>query len=156
TPPAAAASTENVLERAVLDDPDDLAAHSAYADWLGQEGDPRGELIQVQLALEKSERPAQERKELQRREQALLGGPGGAWLGGLADFLVGQQGVDDYFLKHRGGYQFQWARGWLETIRVPQLSVAFARALARAPQARLLRRLIIEAAPYDDEGGYEA
>jgi uncharacterized protein (TIGR02996 family) len=155
-PPAPAASTENVLERALLADPDDLAAHSAYADWLSQEGDPRGELIQVQLALEDPERQAKERKELQQREQALLEAHAGEWLGGLADFLVAQQGVDEYTLKNQGGYQFQFARGWLDSIRVPQLSVAFARALARAPQARLLRRLTIEGAPYDEEGGFEA
>src|ERR1700745_2307671 len=34
TSPTPAVRTENVLERALLDDPDDLAAHSAYADWL--------------------------------------------------------------------------------------------------------------------------
>ena len=38
TPSAPPTGTESVLERAVLEDPDDLAAHSAYADWLGQEG----------------------------------------------------------------------------------------------------------------------
>jgi uncharacterized protein (TIGR02996 family) len=144
--PAAAATTDNVLERALLEDPDDLAAHSAYADWLSQEGDPRGEFIQVQLALEDSERDPKERKVLQKRERELLEAHTGEWLGGLAEFLVGQRGVDErkWIYRGRGGYQFQFARGWLDSIRVPALSVAFARALVRAPQARLLRRLMIE------------
>jgi uncharacterized protein (TIGR02996 family) len=60
------------LEEALLDNPDDLAAASAYADYLIEQGDPQGELIQVQLALEDEGRPAAERKELQKREKALL------------------------------------------------------------------------------------
>jgi uncharacterized protein (TIGR02996 family) len=155
TAPAPAAGTENVLERALLDDPDDLAAHSAYADWLNEQGDPRGEFIQVQLALEDPGRDPKEREAMQEREKALLEAHAGEWLDGLAEFLVGQQGVDEFTLKNSGGYQFQFARGWLDSIRVPDLSVAFARALVRAPQTRLLRRLIIEGETYEDEGDYE-
>ncbi len=143
TAPAPAASTDNVLERALLDDPDDLAAHSAYADWLGEQGDPRGEFIQIQLALEDPEHEAGERKALQRREKVLLEAHAAEWLGELADFLLGDEGIP-----------FQFARGWLDSIRVPELSVPFARALVRAPQARLLRRLLIEGEGYDDD--YEA
>jgi uncharacterized protein (TIGR02996 family) len=155
--PGPAASTENVLERALLEDPDDLAAHSAYADWLSQEGDPRGEFIQVQLALEDPGRPAKERQALREREKALLEAHAGEWLGGLADFLVGQRRVDpgDWRQGGRGSHEFQFARGWLDSLRVRSLSVAFARALVRAPQARLLRRLMIEAARYEEEGDYE-
>jgi uncharacterized protein (TIGR02996 family) len=40
------------LEAALVENPDDLAAHRAYADHLMELGDPRGEFIQVQLALE--------------------------------------------------------------------------------------------------------
>src|SRR4051812_30092601 len=43
---------QRALEEAVLSKPDDLAAHSAYADLLMEQGDPRGEFIQAQLALE--------------------------------------------------------------------------------------------------------
>jgi uncharacterized protein (TIGR02996 family) len=149
---APAASTESVLERALLDDPDDLAAHSAYADWLGQAGNPRGEFIQVQLALEEPERPADERKALQKREKALLKAHAREWLGGLADFLIGRQGEEE---SDSEDYEFQFARGWLDSIRVTELSVAFARALVKAPQARLLRRLSIEGESYEQPGDYE-
>ena len=40
------------LEEALAANPDDVASHAAYADHLADLGDPRGELIQVQLALE--------------------------------------------------------------------------------------------------------
>lgn len=36
------------LERLILDNPDDKAGYLVYADWLTQQGDPRGELIVVQ------------------------------------------------------------------------------------------------------------
>src|SRR5262245_48969462 len=49
TPVEAAPSVENTLERALLDQPDDVANHAGYADWLSQQGDARGEFIQVQL-----------------------------------------------------------------------------------------------------------
>ena len=44
------------LEQALVENPDDLAAHAAYADLLMEEGDPRGEFIQVQLALDEDDR----------------------------------------------------------------------------------------------------
>jgi uncharacterized protein (TIGR02996 family) len=43
--------TRAALETALFDHPDDLATHMAYADLLREQGDPRGEFIQVQLAL---------------------------------------------------------------------------------------------------------
>ncbi len=155
TPTPLATGTESVLERAVLDDPDDLAAISAYADWLGQEGDPRGEFIQVQLALEDEGHPADSRKELKKRERALLKAHAEEWLGGLAEFLLAPPDEDEGTSRHADGSEFQFARGWLDSIRVPEISVAFARALARAPQARLLRRLTIEGLLYEEPGEYE-
>src|SRR5436190_22265883 len=53
--------TRRALEQALAEDPDDLAAHSAYADLLVELGDPRGEFIQVQLALEREGLDAAER-----------------------------------------------------------------------------------------------
>src|SRR5205823_9693190 len=65
-----------VLEEALVDNPDDLAAHMALADWLSEQADPtaraRGEFIQVQLALEEPSRPAEERQRLRRWEAELL------------------------------------------------------------------------------------
>ena len=37
TAPSTALSTEQVLEKAILENPDDLAAHAAYADYLSQQ-----------------------------------------------------------------------------------------------------------------------
>src|SRR5581483_8802512 len=96
------------LEAALVEDPDDLAAHSAYADYLMEQGDPRGEFIQVQLALEDPGRSAEERNQLLNRERALLEQHGRQWLGDLGRFLVGDWSGPDQ------PYHYQFARGWLD------------------------------------------
>jgi uncharacterized protein (TIGR02996 family) len=40
------------LEASIVADPSDTAAYAVYADWLQRQGDPRGELIALQLARE--------------------------------------------------------------------------------------------------------
>jgi uncharacterized protein (TIGR02996 family) len=141
-PAAAPSPTRRALEEALAENPDDLAAHSAYADCLQEQGDPRGEFIQVQLALEDPERSPAQRKELQKREQALLKEHGPEWLGDLARWPKEAR--------------LQFARGQLDAVEVASLSLDFARALARAPQARLLRRLVIEGTSELEEGGEDA
>jgi uncharacterized protein (TIGR02996 family) len=123
------------LEEALVEDPDDLAAHSAYADYLMEQGDPRGEFIQVQLALEDPARPAQERARLRDRETDLLWQHGKQWLGGVGRFLFGDWSGPDK------PYHFQFRRGWLDLVRVLPFPDAILAALAQSPEARLLRRL---------------
>jgi uncharacterized protein (TIGR02996 family) len=88
--PQGPAPLQQSLEQALVEGPNDLAAHSAYADYLAEQGDPRGELIQVQLALEDPGRPAEERKQLQEREKGLLKRHARQWLGDLGPLLVGK------------------------------------------------------------------
>src|SRR5262249_33957298 len=78
------------LEAALIENPDDLANHMAYADYLTEQGDPRGELIQVQLALEDASRSAAERKKLHQREEELLVRHGRQWLGEAGRVLWGK------------------------------------------------------------------
>src|SRR5262249_39601743 len=68
------------LEAAIAEDPDDLASHAAYADYLVEQGDPRGEFIQVQFALESVTTTDQRRQELQAREKDLLAAHEAEWL----------------------------------------------------------------------------
>src|SRR5262249_60165679 len=84
-------SLRDWLEAALVEDHDDLATHRAYADYLQEQGDPRGEFIQVQLALEDPERTTEERWELKRRERELLAEHEREWLGSLADELLRRQ-----------------------------------------------------------------
>ena len=68
--------TDATLLQAILDDPDDLAARRVYADALIADGDPRGELINVQCALEE----ATERGPLAKRERELLATHAKTWI----------------------------------------------------------------------------
>jgi uncharacterized protein (TIGR02996 family) len=134
-PAPASSPLQQSLEAALVENPDDLAAHSAYADFLMEHGDPRGEFIQVQLALEDTGRPAEERKRLQRRESELLAEHAGQWLGDAGRFLVGEWSGEDK------PYHFQFRRGWLDFVRTLPFPDSIVAALARSPEARLLSRL---------------
>ena len=134
------------LEAELAAQPDDLATHAAYADLLDETGDPRGEFIQTQLMLEGESDPAR-RRELRRREAELLVAHQAEWLGGLGPLLLGPHEHDDRPQDH--AHRFSFRRGWLETLEIGNLNFAFARALARAPIARLLRELVLDN-NYDD------
>jgi uncharacterized protein (TIGR02996 family) len=135
--PRAPSSTamQQALEKALIENPDDLANHMAYADYLAEQGDPRGEFIQVQLALEDPKRSAMERTELKKREAELLKKHARQWLGDLGRFLVGDWSGPDK------PYDYQFVRGWLDLVRVLPFPHAVVSALARSPEVRLLRRL---------------
>jgi uncharacterized protein (TIGR02996 family) len=156
TPQTASPATpmRAALEQALAAHPDDLASHMAYADYLQEQGDPRGEFIQVQLALEDAGKPAAQRKKLQKRERELLGAHARAWLGEFAPYLLDQK------KEREGGYEepeykYQFTRGWLDSVEARNYQSPFTRALARAPQARLLRRLILQEDAYEERGESE-
>jgi uncharacterized protein (TIGR02996 family) len=67
------------LDARILADGDELEPYRVYADWLTQQGHPRGELIAIQLRLEL---PGGDRNSLRDREAELLALPeiGGTWL----------------------------------------------------------------------------
>ncbi len=64
-------SLQAALEEAIREDPEDRAAHAAYADLLTEQGNPQGEFIQVQMALDEEGLPAAERKRALQRNEAL-------------------------------------------------------------------------------------
>jgi uncharacterized protein (TIGR02996 family) len=132
------------LEQALVESPDDLAAHHAHADYLQEQGDTWGEFIAVQLALEDESLPRQQRDSLRAREQKLLAAHWRDWLGDLAPYLLDERRVGRV-------YEHRFARGWLDNVRVPRLGERFAQALAFAPQARLLRTLLIDTVDVHEE-----
>jgi uncharacterized protein (TIGR02996 family) len=149
--------TREALEAALAAEPDDLGAHSAYADLLTEEGDPRGEFISVQLALEDPARPAAERKKLHQREKALLKKHERLWLGELAPILLGtpeeqralfaaemrpQEHDRLAYTTERMHFRHFWARGWLDRFECDNITVEMVRKLGRAPIARLLRAMV--------------
>jgi uncharacterized protein (TIGR02996 family) len=131
----------------------------------------RGELVAVQLALEDEGLPSSERQRLRRREAELLSAHERAWLGELAPFLLdgemntcdasmwGFDGRSPVFADTRPRWlpdgeawdgnpvvrpTFTYRYGWLDSLHLPHLSIHLARALKHAPQARLLRQLMID------------
>jgi uncharacterized protein (TIGR02996 family) len=129
-------SLRTALEEAIAANPDDRAAHSAYADLLMEEGDPRGEFVQVQLALEDPACTDDRRKELKRRELDLLAHERD-WLGLLGPIVLATRPFAD---STRAG-RVDWARGWLESLYLWQFDFTAARALVHSPVAGLLRQL---------------
>jgi uncharacterized protein (TIGR02996 family) len=136
------------LEAAIAADFDDRAAHAAYADLLAEQGDPRGEFIQVQLALEDESRPAEERRRLRKRERQLLKSYQREWMGELAPLLLDHAWRTHALRKDRAA-TYGLHRGWVVSVEVPELSGHFAEVLKTASIAKCLRRLDI-ASSYDD------
>jgi hypothetical protein len=118
----------------------------AYADYLTDQGDPLGEFIRVQLALEDTAKSPDERKTLQAREKALLSKHASTWLGGLAPFLLRKK------TKQYGEFEakYTFRRGWLHSLEASVYDLAFTRAMAQAPQLRLLQQLVLANNTYED------
>jgi uncharacterized protein (TIGR02996 family) len=153
--PVGVSSLRQALEAALVENPDEVANHAAYADFLEERGDPRGEFIQVQLALEDEQRPAGERKRLQQREQELLHAHQREWLGELAPYFLDGVGVSPYLDLYglSGPGQYRFSRGWLSQLHLTCMTVSLARILVRAGQTRLLRELLVETVS-DGSSGY--
>jgi uncharacterized protein (TIGR02996 family) len=132
------ASLRRALEEELAASPDDVATHAAYADLLEEMDDPRGEFIQVQMALEDPSLDAAQRQQLTYREGDLLRQHRDRILGRLAPHLQGE------------GVSHQIRRGWLDRLEIGRLSLPFARALRDAPEARLLSHLAIVSATLHD------
>jgi uncharacterized protein (TIGR02996 family) len=146
-------SLQEALEAALVENPDDLAAHRAYADYLMEQGNPRGEFIQVQLRLEDPACTGKDREGLQQRELELLAAHAREWLGEMAPFFLDKQPRLALF-PDTWQFQFRFARGWLAFVRIERLSVAFLQAFNANPMLRLLRHLVIPRRDYD-AAGYE-
>jgi uncharacterized protein (TIGR02996 family) len=147
----AAASPEEALERAVIADPDDATAWSALADYLVEQGDPRGEFMQVQRALDGEELTASDRKQLRAREKELLKAHAKEWVGDWADRVTEPFQLEILRkVDHTGGRKYEFKRGLLATANFRVLTVAAARAFVKAPQTRFVRELFIGDLPEEE------
>jgi uncharacterized protein (TIGR02996 family) len=156
TTPKAEVSQAEAFEAGLLDHPDDIARWSAYSDYLTERGDPRGEFMRVQLALEDESLSAADRKKLKAAETKLLKAHEREWLGPLAAFTVDAEKEERW----RDGKRqmlppvfHEFERGWLRRLEFPELSVAQARAFAACKDARLIRTLVVEQGKYEAPEG---
>jgi uncharacterized protein (TIGR02996 family) len=130
-------STRAALEAALAADPDDVARHAAYADLLIEEGDPRGEFIRLQLALEDPDLPADRRKamesaswELRRQYEDEWVGPIRRWF--YIDVFPGFLDVTPI-----------WWRGWVRELSIIEVNSHLFHALLAMSTIRLLHRFRI-------------
>ena len=82
-------SDEHDLYAAVVADPNDEAPRRALAAYYDGRGDPRGELIRIQLETAAKEAAGTLDGKLIQRERALLAAHGRAWAAPLADLVTG-------------------------------------------------------------------
>ncbi|HWU86359.1 MAG TPA: TIGR02996 domain-containing protein, partial [Kofleriaceae bacterium] len=128
-------TTRAELEEAILADPDAREAYAVYADWLLERGEPDGELVAIQLALEDAPGDAalqaRERELVAAREQELRR---------LFYYAVWQEICDPV-----------WRRGVLHAIAVrggayTDDNACAYRELVADPIARFLRELTVRPA----------
>jgi uncharacterized protein (TIGR02996 family) len=147
-------SMRDALESALVENPDDLANHMAYADYLTEQGDALGEFIRIQLALEDEKKDAAERKRLKTQETKLRKKHQAAWLGELGDVIIDPKPHPEHdFQTLKAKYTFR--RGWLDTLHLSSYGVEDVRALARSPAIRLLRHLQLDNDRFEEVGEYK-
>jgi uncharacterized protein (TIGR02996 family) len=139
------------FEAHLRDQPEDLVAWSAYADYLTEQDDPRGEFMAVQIALERGQTSGDERATLLRREAELLKRLD-TWLGPeLAKALRAYPPRS-----HKGPPVFAFRRGWLHSLKLDEHKYYDTReeererllqVLSRAPEARWVLSLCVPLGP---------
>ncbi|MCI0703981.1 MAG: TIGR02996 domain-containing protein, partial [Planctomycetia bacterium] len=152
TTPKGSTSESLAFEAALRENPDDFAGWCAYADYLVEQGDTRGEFMQVQIALEDEKRPKKEREALKKKEAELLKKHEGAWLGELAPHLLDHADSPPLSNPYQESTvpktKHVWRRGFLAELQVDCLTVKLAQALYAAPAVRLLQKLHVLSTAY--------
>jgi uncharacterized protein (TIGR02996 family) len=131
-------TTREALEAALVADPDDVVRHAAYADYLIEQGDPRGEYIRLQLAAEDRTQSVANLRELEDAAHKLLLVHEREWLGGLWPSVARRPSARLVAGPIQPSLTMTWRRGWIDGIRVHPLSDELVNAIASAPITRLL------------------
>lgn len=122
------------FEQALFDRPDDPSAWAVYGDWLAARGDARGELIQLELALEAGVSDPS----LRRRYAQLMVDEQPKWIGEELRAVLDEPDTTRVL-------GVEWRRGHLLYARIAERSLPEAErllaAVLRAPTAMLLERL---------------
>ena len=133
------------LIEALTENPDDMAAHMAFADWLSEQADDRltawGEFMRLQLALEQTPTTGKRKTPDARRIAELQDAYEMHWLG--EDLAIPLLGMGTDGLYHHSGQTRRYVRGWLDSLALVGLDKSLARAMANPTALRLLRTLEI-------------
>lgn len=136
-------TTREALEAALVATPDDAALHAAYADCLIEAGDPRGEYIRLQLAHEDKNQPADKLRQYEQAMSEVRQQHEPEWLGELGQFLQRPPSAYSVAEPMEPNVGVTWRRGWIDAVRIGQLSGRIIDALAANPYTRLLSTLSI-------------
>ncbi len=131
-------TTRDALEAALIANPDDVVRHAAYADLLLEQGDPRGEFIRLQLAAEDRNQPVSKLREYEQAAFGLRQSHEREWLGDLWQFVQRPPSARSVAEPIEPNVIVSWRRGWIDGIRIGQLSSALVQAIASNPFTRLL------------------
>jgi uncharacterized protein (TIGR02996 family) len=148
--------------RAIIENPTDDPPRLAYADWLHEQGDPRGEFIRVQCELEPLDFDSPQRDKLWERSSELFKEYGKEWTkpygkpgldaGFRRGFVASLGASAKTFLKHAEALRDQ---GPLEQLRVESFDPKTRREqfehLAACPTLTHLRTLQLSSNEVDDE-----
>jgi uncharacterized protein (TIGR02996 family) len=151
---SAPTSLRDSLEAAILEDPEDLAAHAALADYLHEQGDAQGDFMQIQLALEDPSLSPADRKKLQTQEKELLRKHKEEWTGEWVRIPgVGEDEDFDFYEEKEmaGGEPARFVRGILAEVRMGCVTVERARDFVSDPHTRLVRRLFVGSFAFEEE-----
>jgi len=107
-----------VLEDAIFRDFEDYTTHAAYADLLAEEGDPRGEYIRLQLALENTSLPVRERRQLDMDATKLYREHFHDWVGHL-DFRVSREPGPT---ARSANFEIGMRRGWVTSLQIHRVT----------------------------------
>jgi uncharacterized protein (TIGR02996 family) len=128
------------LEALIAKNPDDVGNYTVYADWLIQQNDPRGELINAQI-----KRESGADSELDEKIAGLLEKHTSEWLGELAD--------------NKDAFSCTWRRGFLDEVTIGNEESAdinlgeVYQTLRGLPAASLFRTITFAA--FNDEDDYQ-
>ena len=141
-------STRQALEDYLATNPHDLAAHSAYADWLTENDDPRGEYIRLQLAIEDRNQPADRLRAMEQASFSLLLRYEQEWLGPFYPYVYSleKRGYQAEPLESEADLTYRW--GWIHQARIPFPQDSRWEAFAKCPLSRMVEILKITTSPY--------
>ena len=138
-------TTREALEAALAAEPESVALHSAYADLLIEEGDPRGEYIRLELMLEDSGLNVKQRRSLKQKAESILKANEREWLGPLYQYVNSQ-----LYSQHA---ELKWVRGWIESISFLSMYLFNLDDLRHCPVIRMLRGIsLCYTIPMSDHG----
>lgn len=122
----------------ICDDRDDLDSYAIYSDWLSENGNPLGDFIRMQIALEEPNLSFAQEADLERRTQQLFLKHREEWLGDLTPYLLRRNSSS-----LENNFSFYFRRGLLSKLSVFSLNSEFAKVLANSLLSRTLQELDI-------------